>query len=113
MKYAAYIIYNLLYQIFLFWLLLLVGTYYNEVLISDCLFWKSQPERTNLAGFAPTKIFTLLIEAAILIFIIYIFNQLILSDTEEKRDRIRIVNRTAKINLVASLIFIMLMSIGN
>jgi hypothetical protein len=113
MKYAFYIIYNVLYQIFSFWLLLLVGTYYNEVLISDCLFWKSQQERAIIAGFEPIKIFTLLVEAAILILIIYIINQLILSDTEEKPRRVSIANRTAKINLIASLVFLMLMTFGN
>jgi hypothetical protein len=78
MKYTFYIIYNVLYQIFSFWLLLLVGTYYNEVLISDCLFWKSQKERTDFAAFKPVKIFTLVVEAIILILIIYVINQLIL-----------------------------------
>jgi hypothetical protein len=93
--------------------LLLVGTYYNEVLISDCLFWKSPKGRAHLAGFEPVKIFTLIVEAAILILIIYVINQLILSDTEEKAHRISIANRTAKINIVASFIFLSLMIFSN
>jgi hypothetical protein len=113
MKYTFYIIYNVLYQIFSFWLLLLLGTYYNEVLVSGCLFWKSKKEREDLAAFVPVKIFTLIVEAIILVSIIYVINQLILSDTEEKSRRISIANRTAIIDLVASFIFLAICICGS
>jgi|GEM_PF-3559609 len=109
MKLAFYIIYNFLYQIFSFWLLLLVGTYYNEGIISACLFWKTDKGSAVIAQYGPIKAFAFIIEAAILITLIYIVNRLILSDTEIKSRSLRIANRTAVINIIASLFFLGLM----
>lgn len=109
MKLASYIIYNFLYQIFSFWLLLLVGTYYNESLISACLFWKADKESAYFAQYEPIKAFALITEAAILITLIYIVNRSILSDTEIKSRRVSIANRTAIINVIVSLFFLSLM----
>jgi len=113
MKYAFYIAYNLLYQIFSFWLLLLIGTYYNEVIISACLFWESPNKSAELAHYEAIKGFALIIEAAILIMLIYIANWSILSDTETKTHSISIANRTAIINIVVTLIFLCLMIFSN
>jgi len=109
MKYAFYIVYNVLYQIFSFWLLLLVGTYYNEVIISACLFWENPKESADFSRYEPIKALALIIEAAILILLIYGVNQSILSDTEVKARRVSIANRTAIVNIVVTLIFLCLM----
>jgi hypothetical protein len=113
MKYAFYVIYNVIYQIFSFWLLLLVGTYYNEVVISACLFWESPKESADLSRSEPIKALALIIEAAILLLMIYGVNQSILSDTEIKARRVSIANRTAIINIVVTLIFLCLMIFSN
>jgi hypothetical protein len=109
MKYTFYIFYNVLYQLFLFWLLLLVGTYYNGVIISSILFWKSPKESADLSQSELVKALFLLLEAAILLLLIYIANQLILSDSEIKARRISIANRTALVNTILTVIFLALM----
>ena len=101
-RYVFYIIYNVIYQIFSFWLLLLLGAYYNGVLIP--------PSLKSITEFILSII--LIVEAALLILFIYAINQLILSDTEEKSIRISIANRTAKINIIASLCFLVLLILG-
>ena len=113
MKYTFYIVYNVLYQLFSFWLLLLVGTYYNEFLISKCLFWLNSKESADLARYESIKAFTLFIEAAILISLIYVANRSTLSDTETKARTVSIANRTVTVSIVVTLIFLCLMIFSN
>ena len=98
-KHIGYIIYNILYQLFCFWLLLLLGMYYNDIFI---------PKTFNPAL---GRILLLAIEASILIVTIYIINNLILSDTENKEKRTTITRRTLWININVFLIFILLTAI--
>jgi hypothetical protein len=115
-KYAFYIIYNFVYQLCCLWFFLYANTYLNEVLVPESLIWKNNEQRTDLAGLggaAAIKTSVLLIEAAVLILLIYFINKLILSDTEEKDSRNAIAKRTAKINIIASFCFIAILIWGS
>ena len=115
-KYTFYIIYNVIYQLGSFFFFLYANTYLNEGLVPKSFMLNADKERTGLTGLggeAIVKTLALLGEAAILIIVIYIINQLILSDTEGKERRRGIANRTAKINVIASFCFIAILIWGS
>ena len=114
-KYIFYIIYDVVYQIISFWILLYVGIFFNPEFIPDSLMWKNNKPRTDLAGAGGATIIDsliLIVEASILILFIYFINKLILSDTEEKVRRNAIANRTAKINMILFACFIGILIYG-
>ena len=116
MKRVIYITYNVVYQLFCFGLLLFLGIYYNSRLIPDDLIWKNNKPRTDLTGLteaAAIQGVLLIVEAAVLILIIYVINKLIIADTESKQRSNDIANRTAKINIIVTLCFIILVLVGS
>lgn len=115
-KYTFYIIYNLIYQLGSFFFFLYANTFFNEALIPESLIWENNKERTDLtglAGAATIKTLALLLEASVLILLIYFINKLVLSDTEGTDRRNAIANRTAKINTILSLCFIAILIWGS
>jgi hypothetical protein len=115
-KNTFYIIYNLIYQLCAFFFFLYANTYLNEALVPKSLMWKDNKARTDVAGLggvATIKTLTLIVEAAVLILLIYFINKLVLSDTEGKDRRNVIANRTAKINIISSLCFITILIWGS
>jgi hypothetical protein len=107
-KYIFYIVYNLIYQLASFWLLLYVGIYFNLRFIPDSLMWKNNKPRTDFAGLtgvATIDALLFLLEATILIVLIYFVNKLFLRGSKGA-DRDIIAKRTAKINAILSLCFI-------
>jgi hypothetical protein len=115
-KNTFYIIYNLIYQIGCFFFFLYANTYVNEALVPKKLMWNDNKARTDsagLGGVAIIKTVALLVEAVVLILLIYFINKLILSDTEGLDRRNAIANRTAKINIILSLCFIAILIWGS
>jgi len=116
MKNTFYIVFNLIYQLGSFFLFLYANTYLNEALVPKRLMWKDNKPRTDsvgLGGVVTIKTLALIVEAAVLILLIYFVNKLILSDTEEKDRRNVIANWTAKINIILSLCFIAILIWGS
>jgi hypothetical protein len=115
-KYTFYIIYNLLYQLGAFFFFLYSNTYLNESFVPESLMWKKNQPRTDragLGGVAVIKTSALLIEAAILILLIYFINKLTLRGVKGAASPNIIANRTAKINITLSLCFIAILIWGS
>jgi hypothetical protein len=116
MKYIFYIVYNLIYQLGSFFFFLYSNTYLNEALVPESLMWKDKKPRADgagLGGVAAIKTSALLVEAAILILLIYFINKLFLRGLKEKDSSNIIANRTAKINIISSLCFIAVLIWGS
>jgi len=116
LKFTFYIIYNAIYQFGSFFFFLYANTYLNEGLVPENFVLKADKYRTGLTGLggvAIVKSSAVLCEAAVLIIVIYVINRLILSDTEGEKRRRCIANRTAKVNVVASLCFIAILIWGS
>lgn len=115
-KHFLYVFYNIIYQLICFWVLLYANTYLNDGIVPKNLMWKDDKRRVDtngLIGYATIKTLSLTGEAIILLLIIYVINQLILSDTEENIQRRIIANRTAKVEIIASLVFIAILIWGS
>jgi hypothetical protein len=115
-KYSFYIIYNVIYQLVSFFFFVYANTYLNEALVPKSLMWKNNRQRTDLAGVggeAAIKTLILIVEAAVLILLIYMINKLVLSDRKEKDRGYVIANRTAKINIILSFCFIAILIWGS
>jgi hypothetical protein len=81
--------------------LIMANAYLNDLIIPDNLIWKNNNP--------VIKTLELMIEAALFILPIYAINQEVLSDTEDKRNRNAIANRTVKIHIIVTLIFIIVL----
>ena len=115
-KYALYAIYNLLYQLLIFFFCVLANTYFNDVLVPDRVKWKNDRPRTDskAVGIAVTiKAIAVIAEAAILILLIYYINRLFLNYAFDKGRSNRIAKLTAKINIVLSIIFLVILMWGS
>ncbi len=97
-RHVGYIVYNVLYQLFCFWLLLLFGTYYNGLILPDS-------EQENMV----LRFLIMLLEATVLVAMIYLVNNAVLSDIENKRERHLIAMRTLWTNIIACIGFLLLM----
>lgn len=116
MKYTIYIIYNLLYQLGAFFFFLYSNTYLNEAFVPESLMWnKNQPrtDRAGLGGVVVIKTSVLVVEAAILILVIFFINKAILRGFKGAYTPNIIANRTAKINIALSLCFIAILVWGS
>jgi hypothetical protein len=114
MKYAIYIFFNIVFQVIIFWCLLFANTYLNDWFIPEGLLWKNNVPRmdnTGLFGNAAIRTLILFLEAAIMLLVIYAINKGIL--TEPKNTKIKVIaNRTARIQLVLTFLFIGLLIWG-
>jgi hypothetical protein len=116
MKKVIYITYNVVYQLFCFGLLLFLGIYYNVKLIPDSLIWRENKPRADATGLieaAAIQGILIIAEATVLILIIYTINRLIIGDTKSKERSSDLAKRTAKINVITTLCFIVLVLIGS
>ena len=116
MKYTFYIIYNLLYQLGSFFFFLYANTYLNEALVSESLMWKNKQPRTDwagLCGVAAIKTSALLVEAAILIMLIYFINNLFSNYAHGNNSPNKILSWTVKTTIILSLCFITLLIWGS
>lgn len=104
-RYIIYGIYNLLYQVFLLWFLAFAAMYLNSFLIPKSLFWREGKIREDFIS-TITQATISLIEAALLILLIYFINKWFLSNIAKSANSIKIANLTAVINIFITLIFI-------
>lgn len=115
MKRTIYIIYNVVCQIVCLWLILYLGVYINGKFIPNSLMWKGNKPRIDLTGLisvAAIQGILLLIEACVFITLIYVLNKAVLRARKDGSE-ILTVSRTAKINVVVSFIFIVLLIISS
>ena len=108
----GYRIYNVIYQIVILFWLLYANTYLNDMVIPESIMWKDNKRRMDTVGlteYAIMKSSILVVQALVLILLIYFINRIILSGSEKSR----IAWRTAKINVIVSLCFIVLLIWGS
>lgn len=75
MSYILYGLYNIVYQILTIWFLLMANTYFNGFIIPDSLKWSNGKLRENLAGLATAQTIILLVEAAVLMLLLFYINK--------------------------------------
>lgn len=75
MSYILYGLYNLIYQIATFAFLFFANTYLNSFLIPDMLKWRDGKLREDLVGLTTAQTIILLIEAALLMLVIFYINK--------------------------------------
>lgn len=115
-KYIFYCIYNLIYQIVCFWLLLFIGLYYNPSFIPNALLWKNDKPRTDLTGLIGAALIDIpifIIEAFLIMLPIYFINKLYLHSTFKKDNSNKILKWTVKINIILVLCFITILVLGS
>jgi hypothetical protein len=98
MERPVYKIFNVIYQIIILWGLF-IANIFNELIV---------PKNTSDIGKLFIKTAALLFEATILLLIVYVINQAVLSDTENKNSRNQIANRTSKRQIIVTLCFIII-----
>ncbi len=114
MKRIVYGVFNIIYQLVICWCLLFANTYSNDSILESLgLKEIREMDSMDLLGYASIKTLMLLVEAAILISIIYTINRLVLSDTEDNVSNKMIANRSAKINIIATICFIAVLIWGS
>lgn len=104
----VYGLYNLICQVLLVYFLWFANTYLNDVFIPDRFLWEDGNQGGGLLPAALVQITVLLLEAALLIALIYFFNKWYLSKIANVKDPIRLAGLTAGIYSVVtvSIIFI-------
>ena len=75
MSYILCGLYNLIYQIATIAFLFFANTYLNSFLIPDSLTWRDGKLREDLVGLATAQTIILLIEAALLMLVIFYINK--------------------------------------
>lgn len=116
MKYIIYIIYNFIYQLVSCFFFLYANTFLNEALVPESLMWKGNQPRTDragLSGVAVIKTSALLIEAAVLILLVYFLNRWFLSYAWGKNSPNRVLSWTVRINIILSLCFMAVLIWGS
>ena len=101
--YITYAFYNIIYQIISLWFLFYANTYINSKIIPDSLRWQNGELRENLTGLAVVQTIVLIIEVAILAFLLHFINKRFLSNIDNGAV---IANWTVIIYLVISLAFV-------
>jgi hypothetical protein len=115
-RYLFYGFYNLVYQLLSVYFFLYANTYLNQALIPNSLMWKDDKPRMDTAGLAGEAIFQtviLLVEAAILILLIYFLNRGFLNYALPKSNPNKILSWTLRINIILSVCFIAVLISGS
>lgn len=102
MSYIIYIGYNLLFQITSIGVLFYANTYLNGFVIPDRLKWRKGELREDLTGLAIAQATVLIIEATLLLLLIYYFNKWYLSNVVNASNPNRIAIWTAGIYAVVT-----------
>lgn len=95
-----YGIYNLLFQIASIGFLFYANTYLNGFIIPDRLRWKNGELKEDLTGLAFAQATVLIIEAALLLLLIYYVNKWYLSSVAGASDPVKIALWTAGVYAV-------------
>jgi hypothetical protein len=115
LKYTFYIFYNLFLQLGVLLFFLYANTFLNEFFVPENLMWENNLPRIDFEGLGAVAIIktsVLIVEAAVLILLIYLVNKIYLKyNYEKKGDHILIW--TIKINIILSLLFITFLIYGS
>lgn len=99
-------IYNLIYQVFIICFLFYANTFLNFFFIPDSFMWKDGKPREDTLYWTITQTAILIIEAVLLIFLIYFVNKWFLSNVEKLSNSNSIAIWTSGINVFITLTFI-------
>jgi hypothetical protein len=98
MKRPVYIIFNVICQLIICWLLVLLNAYYNDLII---------PERLARShGVVGLKILVALVEGVLLVLAVYLNNRTALRDSRDKKSQVSMANKTFKVQLIITICFI-------
>jgi hypothetical protein len=114
-KRPVYCIFNIIYQLITCYCLLFANAFLNDLLVPQRLVHIRNGTalvKASSSEYVIIKILALLGEATIFILLIYVVNQLILSDTEDKATRLLVAGKTAKVNIGITLCFILVFAWG-
>lgn len=102
-SYIIYGIYNLVFQIASIGFLFYANTYLNGSIIPERLRWKNGELREDLTGLAVAQALVLIIEAVLLILLIYQINRWYLSNVTNASDPGKIAIWTAGVYAVITM----------
>lgn len=105
-SYILYGIYNLIYQLFIICFLFYANTYLNAVFFPDSWIWKDGKLREDTSWLVIPQTLILVIEAALLILLIYYFNRWFLSSVAKSINANSIAVWTLRGYSVITLIFL-------
>jgi hypothetical protein len=98
MRRPLYIIFNVIYQVIICWLLIILNAFYNELLI---------PERlVHSSAKVGLKILIALAEGAILLLMVYGINRGVLNDINGKGSEKSIANRTVIVQSIITAVLV-------
>ncbi|MCS3732867.1 hypothetical protein [Mucilaginibacter dorajii] len=98
MKRLVYIIFNVICQFIICWLLVLLNAYYNDLVIPQRL--------ARSAEGSGIKMLIAVIEGVSLVLAVYLNNRMTLSDDGDKKSRVSMANKTCKVQLIITVCFI-------
>lgn len=113
LSYIIYGVYNLLFQIASIGFLFYANTYLNGFIIPDCLRWKRGELKEDLTNLAFTQVTILIIEATLLLLLIYYINKWYLSNVVGTSDSVKIALWTAGVYAVITVGVIVVMTYLN
>ncbi|MFC0514010.1 hypothetical protein ACFFGT_07370 [Mucilaginibacter angelicae] len=111
-KRPVYLIFNIIYQLITCYCLLFANAFLNDFFVPQRLIHTRNGTalvKASSSVYAIIRTLALLGEAAIIILLIYVVNQLILSDTEDKATRLLVAGKTAKVNIGVTLCLLLVL----
>jgi hypothetical protein len=109
MSYILYGLYNLIYQIATIAFLFFANTYLNSFLIPDSLKWRDGKLREDLGSLATVQTIILLVEAGLLMLLMYYINKRYLLSFAKSDNANNIALWTAGIYSVITVVFIVVL----
>jgi|SRR6476659_1936859 len=109
MNYIIYGFYNLVYQILSIGFLFYANTYLNNFFIPDSLRWENGKLREDITGLMIVQALILIIEAALLMMLMYYINKRFLSGIARLNNANTIATWTAGIYSVITITFIVVL----
>lgn len=106
MSYILYSFYNIIYQIASIAFLFFANTYLNDLIIPDSLKWRDGKLREDLGGLATAQTIILLVEAVLLMLIMFYINKRFLSSIAKTTNANNIATWTAVIYGLITVAFI-------
>ena len=109
MSYILYSLYNIIYQIATIAFLFFANTYLNGFIIPDSLRWRDGKLREDLGGLATAQTIILVVEAALLMLLMYYINKRFLVGFAKAENANSIALWTAGIYSVITVAFIVVL----
>lgn len=106
MNYILYGLYNVIYQIATIAFLFFANTYLNSLIIPDSLKWRNGKLREDLGGLATAQTIILLVEAALLMLLLFYINKRFLFGVAKAENANSVAVWTARIYSVITVAFI-------